>query len=100
MLDKGCWGNKYTPASLYLAAHLALTSADGDVGTASGRAIASVNESYNYNAPDPMDAMWTNTKWGRLYILLWKSLGPKLPIVGTGLIPRNWPYYNRGRYGY
>jgi len=99
-ISKGCWGVKTLPAHIYLTAHLIEMANGNAVGQGTSRTISAISESYTYVAPPPEDAYYANTKWGLLYRQLWRSL-PKIPTVGTGLIPRSWPrgYGYRGRCG-
>jgi len=95
MLNKGCWGTKTLPASIYIAAHLMAISLDEDSGVATSRGISAISEGYSYLAPTGLsDPYWNNTKWGRLYLALWQTI-LKMPVVSGGLIPRSWPAYGR-----
>ena len=97
MINSSCWGTKTLAAHIYLVGHLIETGNGGDVGALTSRGIDKISEGYTYVANDPSDAVFANTKWGRLYLALWRTI-PKIPTVGTGLIARSWPR-GGGRWG-
>lgn len=94
-INSSCWGNKTTYAHILLTAHLIEVGNGNDSGTSTNRKIDKISESFGWVAPPAADAYFANTKWGRLYRQLWATL-PKIPLVGTGLIPRRWPTYGGG----
>lgn len=98
MISKQCFGTKTLAASMYLAAHLIEISNGGDSGALTSRSIDKISEGFAYVSPDVNDAYYANTKWGRLYLALYKTI-PKMPVVGGGLVPRSWCSYYYGRRG-
>lgn len=88
-----CWGEKKSYGHLYRAAHFATVQSGGETGAVSSKSIDKISVSYATTAPSDPD--YGTTKWGRLYLALYKTL-PILPQTGRsddamiGLVGGGW----------
>lgn len=87
----GCWGAKLPYAHLYLTAHFLTVASGGESGPVTSRSIDKISEGYSPASFDTSDAAFANTRWGRLYLALRKTVVNIGAVAGRssfGLIGR------------
>lgn len=94
-----CWGDKKLSGHMYLTAHLIEVANGNDLGILTSRSIDKISE--GYSSAQIQNPNFANTKWGRLYWALWKTIFVG-GVAGRGAVSTVWRYGypGRGRCGY
>lgn len=84
MINLECWGDKASCAHVYLTGHFFLVAQGQETGPVTARTLDKLSESYASTAN--ADTEFGTTKYGRLYLMLRKTLIVP-PIVARARLP-------------
>lgn len=87
-INLDCWGDKASCGHIYLTAHLCSVADSGERGPVNAKTIDKISVSYAaVGTATGLDAHFSTTKWGRLYLSM-KSTLLVMPVVGRRTLLR------------